>query len=130
MIFSIMHINHTMSGSQILIAARVLKRVIGRTKEELGLCAAIFASFNLVFASLMMLAEHGHGSKVFDHFFSFLWWSCTTLTTVSYGDMYPVTIAGRIIAMVAMFCGIMFFALPTSILGAAWVTELQAEGII
>lgn len=115
---------------QSLVAVKVLVRVFMRTKEELGLCLAVFAMTNLFFASIMTVAEHGRGNPNFDNFFDCLWWSCVTLTTVGYGDLVPSSVVGKMVAMCAMFCGILFFALPTSILGAAWVTELQAEGTI
>ena len=55
------------------------------------------------------------------------WWSVTTLTLTGYGDMFPVTIAGRVIAGVTMIAGMAIFALTTSIVGRALVTSLFGE---
>jgi voltage-gated potassium channel len=55
------------------------------------------------------------------------WWSVTTLTLTGYGDTFPVTIAGRIIAGVTMIAGMAIFALTTSIVGRALVTSLFGE---
>lgn len=55
------------------------------------------------------------------------WWSVTTLTLTGYGDMFPVTIAGRIIAGATMIAGMAIFALTTSIVGRALVTSLFGE---
>jgi voltage-gated potassium channel len=55
------------------------------------------------------------------------WWAVTTLTLTGYGDMYPVTIVGRIIAGITMIAGMAIFALTTSIVGRALVTSLFGE---
>ena len=54
-----------------------------------------------------------------------MWWAVATLTTVGYGDMYPVTVLGRLFASLIAVLGIGMFALPTGILGAGFVEELQ-----
>jgi voltage-gated potassium channel len=54
-----------------------------------------------------------------------MWWAVATLTTVGYGDMYPVTIMGKCFASIIAMLGIGMFALPTGILGAGFVEEIQ-----
>lgn len=54
-----------------------------------------------------------------------LWWSVTTLTTVGYGDVCPVTPAGKVVAACVSILGIAMFALPTGIIGAGFVEEMQ-----
>jgi voltage-gated potassium channel len=56
-----------------------------------------------------------------------MWWSVTTLTTVGYGDICPVTIWGKALAAVVAILGIGVFALPTGIIGAGFVEEMQAR---
>jgi voltage-gated potassium channel len=56
---------------------------------------------------------------------STMWWAVATLTTVGYGDVYPITSAGKIIASIVSILGIGLFALPTGILGAGFVEEVQ-----
>jgi voltage-gated potassium channel len=56
-----------------------------------------------------------------------MWWGMITLTTVGYGDVYPVTLAGRILGGVIAMLGIGVFALPAGLLGSAFVEELQRE---
>jgi voltage-gated potassium channel len=55
------------------------------------------------------------------------WWSVMTLTLTGYGDMYPVTVAGRLVAGVTMIAGMAIFALTTSIVGRTLVTSLFGE---
>jgi voltage-gated potassium channel len=54
-----------------------------------------------------------------------MWWGAATLTTVGYGDVYPATVAGKIIAAVVAILGIGIFVLPTGIPGTGFVEEMQ-----
>jgi voltage-gated potassium channel len=82
------------------------------------------------------LAEDvGEGRRV-GSFFDSVWWASSTITTVGYGDIYPVTTAGRLVGMVTMLVGIATFAVVTAKLGeflirAAREDEagLQTEGV-
>ena len=60
-----------------------------------------------------MAEDVGAGGRL-DSFFDALWWSSTTITTVGYGDVYPVTAAGRIIGVFTMVVGISTFAVVTA----------------
>ena len=53
-----------------------------------------------------------------------MWWSVITLTTIGYGDVFPVTLAGRTIAGFTALCGIGLIAAPTGILSAAFSDAL------
>lgn len=55
-----------------------------------------------------------------------VWWSLTTMTTVGYGDKFPVSTPGRIIALFPMLCGIGIFGLITSVI-AAWFLKPAEE---
>ena len=54
-----------------------------------------------------------------------MWWSVTALTTVGYGDVYPITRPGKLIASVVAFVGIGFFALPAGIIGSGFVEVMM-----
>lgn len=54
-----------------------------------------------------------------------MWWSIATLTTVGYGDVVPMTAAGRVLAGVTALLGIGLIALPTGILAAAFSDAVQ-----
>ena len=66
----------------------------------------------------MYSAEHDTQPDVFRNAFSGLWWAVATLTTVGYGDIYPVTALGRIIGAVIAFSGIAAVAIPTGIISS------------
>ena len=75
----------------------------------------------LVSALVMFNAE----PNTFNNFFEAVYWATTSLTTVGYGDIYPVTNLGRIIAMFSSFVGIAIVALPAGILTAGYMEELN-----
>jgi hypothetical protein len=54
-----------------------------------------------------------------------IWWSLTTLTTVGYGDSYPITAWGKLVGGVTMLCGVLVIALPASLLGQKFEIEYQ-----
>ena len=66
-------------------------------------------------------AEHEAQPQVFRNAFSGVWWSVSTLLTVGYGDIYPITTAGRIMAILTGFLGVGAVAIPTGILSAGFV---------
>ena len=63
----------------------------------------------------------------FGDFFDAIYWATVSLTTVGYGDLYPVTVTGRIVAMVSSFIGIAIVALPAGIITAGYMDEIQKK---
>ena len=66
-------------------------------------------------------AEHDAQPTVFENAFSGIWWSVSTLLTVGYGDIYPITTAGRIMGICTAFFGVGVVAIPTGIISAGFV---------
>ena len=100
-------------------------KVVRRQREELLIAGGLFAMLLVVTSSLMYLAEHEAQPRAFSSIPAAMWWAVATMTTVGYGDVYPVTVLGRILAGVTALLGIAAFALPTSILGAGFLAELE-----
>lgn len=63
----------------------------------------------------------------FDTFFDAVYWATVSLTTVGYGDIYPVTKIGRVVTMFSSLFGIAIIALPASLLTAGFMQELNNE---
>lgn len=106
---------------------RMFGRVFRDQKEELFLTLAL-VSFLVVFASaLLYFVENPAQPDVFSSVPAAMWWGIVTLTTVGYGDVYPITTLGRILGGIFALCAVLLIALPTAILGAAFVSELQRE---
>lgn len=77
-------------------------------------------------ASLMMYSvEHEAQPDVFRNALSGIWWASSALLTVGYGDVYPITTAGKIIGMIITFLGVGMVAIPTGIISAGFVEQYQ-----
>ena len=89
------------------------------------LISSLFFIFILMLASSLCMysAEHAAQPEVFRNAFSGIWWSVSTLLTVGYGDIYPVTAAGRALAIVIAFLGVGAVAVPTGIISAGFVEQ-------
>ena len=61
----------------------------------------------------------------FSNFFEAIYWATVSLTTMGYGDIYPVTTAGRIVTMVSSFVGIAIVALPAGIITAGYMEQIR-----
>lgn len=88
-----------------------------------ALISSIFLVLILMLASSLCMygLEHEAQPENFSNAFSGIWWSVSTLLTVGYGDIYPVTIGGRLMAIVIAFLGVGMVAIPTGIISAGFV---------
>ena len=91
--------------------------------------ASIFFVFILLVISSLLIyyAEHDAQPDQFANAFSGLWWAVATLTTVGYGDIYPVTPIGRLLGAVIAIMGIGMVAIPTGILSSGFVEILEKK---
>lgn len=94
--------------------------------------SSVFIILVLILASSLCMysAEHEVQPEVFNNAFSGIWWSISTVLTVGYGDIYPITAAGRAMAIVISFLGVGVVAIPTGIISAGFVeqyTQLQNQ---
>ena len=103
--------------------------VIGRvlTNKKNQILASVFIIFMLILASSLCMygLEHEAQPDVFKNAFSGMWWATSTLLTVGYGDIYPVTLAGQILGIIIAFLGVGLVAIPTGIISAGFVEEYQ-----
>ncbi len=98
----------------------IIMTVIRNSKEALGAVCMLAVMYILVSALVIFNVE----GKSFDTFFEAVYWATVSLTTVGYGDIYPVTTAGRVITMVSSLFGIAIVALPAGIITAGYMEEL------
>ena len=104
---------------------RTLALVVQAKKDELLSVILVLLLLLLVASSLVFYAEHGAQPDKFSSIPETMWWGIITLTTVGYGDVYPVTIAGRVLAGAMAILGVGLFALPAGILGSGFIQEVQ-----
>ena len=99
-----------------------------RRKYREMLVSMFFVAVLLVIASLLIYyAEHDAQPESFANAFSGLWWAVATLTTVGYGDIYPITVAGRLLGTVIAVMGIGMVAIPTGILSSGFMEVLEGK---
>lgn len=75
----------------------------------------------------MYSVEHEVQPDVFENAFSGIWWSVSTVLTVGYGDIYPITVLGRILAIITAFLGVGVVAIPTGIISAGFVEQYSVR---
>ena len=108
-------------------AVRSIWDVIVDKKRELFGSVFFIALLMTISSLLMYSAEHDAQPEVFQNAFSGLWWAVATLTTVGYGDIYPITVAGRIFGAIIAFSGIAAVAIPTGIFSAGLSEKMQRK---
>lgn len=102
-----------------------LQAVFKAKKSEL-LITLLMITMLLVFASsAMYTAENAAQPDKFPNIPATLWWGVITLTTIGYGDIYPITPMGKIIGGIISFLGIGLFALPAGILASGFSEQVQ-----
>ena len=103
----------------------VITEVIVAKKQQL--LSSVFIIMVLMLASSLAMysLENPAQPEVFSNAFSGIWWAASTLLTVGYGDIYPVTAGGQFLGMVIAFLGVGVVAIPTGIISAGFVEQYQ-----
>lgn len=96
--------------------------IIGKRQQ---LLSSVFIIMVLMMSSSLCMysLEHEAQPEVFSNAFSGIWWSVSTLLTVGYGDIYPVTTLGKIFSIFITFLGVGMVAIPTGIISAGFVDQ-------
>ncbi|MCM1215102.1 MAG: ion transporter [Lachnospiraceae bacterium] len=110
-------------------AINLIVTVVKQRSRQL-LAAGFFFGVLDIFASLMMYyIEHTAQPDVFVNAFSGIWWSISTLLTVGYGDIYPVTTLGKVVAIFVAILGVCAVAVPTGIISAGFVEQYHVNQV-
>lgn len=119
--FRVVRIFHLFRINAQYDAFNVITNVIKEKKNQL--LSSLFLIVVLLFASSLCMysLEHEAQPEYFSNAFSGIWWSVSTLLTVGYGDIYPITVAGRLMGIVIAFLGVGMVAIPTGIISAGFV---------
>ena len=101
----------------------VITEVLSSKKQQL--MSSVFIILVLMVASSLCMysVEHAAQPDVFQNAFSGIWWSASTLLTVGYGDIYPVTTLGKFFGIMIAFLGVGMVAIPTGIISAGFVEQ-------
>lgn len=101
----------------------VISNVIKKQKEPLLAVCVLAAAYIVICALIIFNVE----PDTFDNFFSAIYWATVSLTTMGYGDIYPVSTIGRVVTMLSSFVGIAIVALPAGIITAGYMDEINKE---
>lgn len=101
----------------------VITEVLSSKKQQL--LSSVFIILVLMLASSLCMysVEHDVQPDVFSNAFSGIWWSASTLLTVGYGDIYPITTMGKLLGTIIAFLGVGMVAIPTGIISAGFVEQ-------
>ena len=104
----------------------VINQVISGKRQQL--ISSVFIILILMIASSLCMysLEHEAQPDVFINAFSGIWWATSTLLTVGYGDIYPITTMGKILGIIITFLGVGMVAIPTGIISAGFVEEYSS----
>ena len=101
----------------------VITEVISGKKQQLISSVFIILVFMLAASLCMYSLENEAQPDVFQNAFSGIWWAASTLLTVGYGDIYPITTAGKLLGIGITFLGVGMVAIPTGIISAGFVDQ-------
>lgn len=107
----------------------LLWRVLRLRQEELTVSLGLVLALVVIASTLMYAVEHDAQPNAFPSIPAAIWWGVVTMTTVGYGDVYPVTPAGKLVAGVAVLLGVGLFALPAGILASGFHEEMGRQKV-
>jgi voltage-gated potassium channel len=101
----------------------IIANVFKKQKRVLSAVATLAVAYVLISALVIFNVE----PESFNSFFDAIYWATVSLTTMGYGDIYPVTTIGRIVTMVSSIFGIAIIALPSGIITAGYLDEIKRK---
>ncbi len=101
----------------------IIINVFKKQKKVLGAVATMAVAYILTSALIVFNVE----PESFETFFDAVYWATISLTTVGYGDIYPVTMIGRVITMLSSIFGVAIIALPSGVITAGYLAEFDDE---
>jgi len=109
----------------------IILAVVRKQSKVLMTVMSLAVFYIFITALIMFNAEVGinpeTGESLFSNFFDAFYWAACTLTTVGYGDLYPVSDVGRVISIFSAMVGIAIIALPSGIITAGYMDELKTR---
>ena len=101
----------------------IIANVFKKQKKVLSAVATMAVAYILISALVIYNVE----PESFETFFDAIYWATISLTTVGYGDIYPITTIGRIVTMISSAFGIAIIALPSGVITAGYLDEINKD---
>lgn len=102
---------------------RIASMVLKKSRNALLVVMSLTIGYILVAALIVFNVE----PETFNNFFDAVYWATVSLTTVGYGDLYPVTTAGRVVTIISSIMGIVIIALPSGVITAGYMEVVKEE---
>ena len=127
-VFRILRIFRLLKVNQYVKALSHVGEVLKKKALLLFISTLIIFTLMIFSSILMYTVEHDVQPEVFENALSGLWWAVTTLTTIGYGDIFPVTILGKIFGTLFTLLSIGLIAVPTGIISAGFIENNPETG--
>ena len=105
----------------------IITNIIYKKRSELLTSLILMFSLLLICSTGVYFAENEAQPEKFSSIPSSMWWAVATLTTVGYGDIFPITSIGKLLGSISAIFGIGLFALPAGLLASGFSDELEKE---
>lgn len=122
-VFRTMRVFRVFKAARYSKSIEIIGNVIRNSKEALFAVGTLAILYVLISALIVFNIEQ----DTFNSFFEAVYWATVSLTTVGYGDIYPVTTIGKFVAMISSVFGIAIVALPSGIITAGYMEELTKD---
>ena len=109
------------------LAIKQLQENLRKKAPELVITTSMGISLLFISSSLMYFIEHEVQPEKFSSIPATTWWAISTLTTVGYGDVYPITPMGQFIGGISAFLGIGLFVMPSAIIASSFIDEIEKK---
>jgi voltage-gated potassium channel len=126
-VIRVMRILRLLKLTRYTSALSSIANVIKSRSRQLVSSLIVIGLLLFVTSIFMYAVEHDAQPHVFQNAFSGFWWAIETLTTVGYGDIYPITPIGKILSGVIAILGIGFVAVPTGIISAGFIEMMGKD---
>ncbi|HET9136891.1 MAG TPA: ion transporter [Candidatus Kapabacteria bacterium] len=125
--FRLVRLLRVVKLGQYSMPLKTISTVLHKKKHDIVTALFIILLLLIISSSAMYFLEHEVQPKVFTSIPASLWWGINTLTTIGYGDVVPVTIAGKICSAIISMLGIGAFALPSGIIVSGLIEEMHHQ---
>jgi voltage-gated potassium channel len=109
------------------IFIQLMQKIFSNMKEVFIVLLFYTVVIIIILSFIIFEVEHEAQPEVFTNVFQTMWWSVATLTTVGYGDMFPITAAGKIVTTIITILGIGFIAIPGGIFASEFIAAIDEE---